>query len=97
MWKEADGTLFLVMERLRGKTLESLWPTLQEPDKDRILVQIGAILKRIRNLSHQDFLAQSIRAIFPITCFTGPTTPRTFQARSRPSVHSYKAWSRNRD
>ncbi|KAL3427485.1 hypothetical protein PVAG01_00994 [Phlyctema vagabunda] len=34
MWKEDDGTVFLIMERLPGQTLESLWPTLQDPEKD---------------------------------------------------------------
>ncbi|KAH8812631.1 kinase-like domain-containing protein [Xylogone sp. PMI_703] len=51
--READGTLFLVMERLQGDTLDSLWPTLQGSDKDLILSKIRAILTQIRSLPHQ--------------------------------------------
>lgn len=55
MWTEADGTLFLVMGRMRGDTLEALWPTLQEPDKCQILSQVRDILTSIRSIPNQHF------------------------------------------
>jgi hypothetical protein len=75
MWKEEDGTLFLVMERLRGNTLESLWPTLQEPDKISILAQLKLIIMRIRNLPHQGFFGAVDRSHLPDHLFYSPKYP----------------------
>jgi hypothetical protein len=75
MWKEADGTLFLVMERLRGDTLESLWPTLQESDKDRILTKTRAILTQMRTITHQGFFVSVEKNYMPHHLFYWPNYP----------------------
>lgn len=47
MWKEEEGTLFFMMERIHGDVLESLWPNLEESDKECILAKMRAILTQI--------------------------------------------------
>ena len=75
MWKEADGTLFLVMERLRGNTLESLWPGLQDSDKERILAKTRAILIKIRTMPHSGFYGSVDQSHMPHHLFYWPTYP----------------------
>lgn len=75
MWKEDDGTLFIVMERLRGNTLESLWPSLQEPQKDIILSQTQAIIKQLRSIQHQRFFGSVDRGHIPHHLFYWPKYP----------------------
>lgn len=75
MWKEADGTLFLVMERIRGDTLESLWPTLQEPDKECILAKMRAILTQIHMIPHQGFFGSVDQSHMPHHLFYWPNYP----------------------
>jgi hypothetical protein len=75
MWKEADGTLFLVMGRLRGDTLETLWPTLPEFDKDCILAKIRAILIQIRTTPHQGFFGSVDKSHTPHHLFYWPNYP----------------------
>jgi len=75
MWKEADGTIFLVMERIRGDTLESLWPTLQESDKDRILAKTRAILIQIRATPHRGFFGSVNKSHMPHHLFYWPNYP----------------------
>jgi Phosphotransferase enzyme family len=76
MWKEADGTLFVVMERLRGNTLESLWPTLQESDKDQILAKTREILMQIRSIPHQGFFGSVNKCHMPHHLFYWPDYPK---------------------
>ncbi|KAJ8065130.1 hypothetical protein OCU04_005843 [Sclerotinia nivalis] len=52
MWKEEDGQLFLVMETLKGGTLQCMWPALENSEKEVILSKLGDILSRIRKLPH---------------------------------------------
>ncbi|TAQ87983.1 hypothetical protein B7494_g3664 [Chlorociboria aeruginascens] len=75
MWKEVDGTLFLVMERLYGNTLESLWPTLQESDKDHILAKTRDILLQIRDIPHQGFFGSVNKSHMPHHLFYWPNYP----------------------
>ncbi|KID84944.1 protein kinase subdomain-containing protein [Metarhizium guizhouense ARSEF 977] len=41
---------YIVMERIRGKTLAAAWPTLSEPELDDILTQLRDMLKELRAL-----------------------------------------------
>ncbi|RDL38458.1 Uncharacterized protein BP5553_02798 [Venustampulla echinocandica] len=75
MWRGVDRSLFLLMERLPGKTLESLWPTLPNPDNDRILVQIRDILRGIRSLPHQGFFGAVNKSHIPHHLFYWPKYP----------------------
>ncbi|KAG9245764.1 hypothetical protein BJ878DRAFT_533671 [Calycina marina] len=55
MWKAEDGKLYLVMERLRGKTLECLWPALREAEKSMILSKIKMLFTKLRAIPHRGF------------------------------------------
>jgi hypothetical protein len=76
MWKETDGTLFLVMERLRGDTLDKLWPTLQEADKDRILKNTADIFTQIRAVPHEEFFGSVDKCHMPHHLFWWPDFPQ---------------------
>jgi len=75
MWKEADGTLFLVMERLRGNTLISLWPILREPEKDNIIDQTRTIISKIRGVAHEGFFGAVNKTYMPYHLFYWPGYP----------------------
>lgn len=75
MWKEADGTLFLVMERLRGNTLLSLWPTLQASEKDDIIGKTRAIISQIRAVPHEGFFGAVDKTHMPHHLFYWPNYP----------------------
>ncbi|EKJ69270.1 hypothetical protein FPSE_10523 [Fusarium pseudograminearum CS3096] len=52
MYREASsGHVYLIMERLAGHDLESLWPTLEPQDKSSIATQLRSILTQIRSIS----------------------------------------------
>lgn len=75
MWKEEDETLFLVMERLPGNTLESLWPTLNESEKEMILAKTQNIVKQIRAIPHQNFFGSVDKGHIPHHLFYWPAYP----------------------
>ncbi|CAD6442650.1 7d4cd515-12c9-4fa6-b381-a910fa26c3f7 [Sclerotinia trifoliorum] len=54
MWKGDNGQLFLVMERLRGEALESIWPALGPSEKTVILSKLKDILSRTRKIPHRN-------------------------------------------
>ncbi|RFU35032.1 hypothetical protein B7463_g1266, partial [Scytalidium lignicola] len=76
MWKETDGSMFLVMKGLHGDTLESLWPTLQESAKYCILAKTRDILMQIRNIPHQGYLCSVNKSHTPHHLFYWPEYPR---------------------
>ncbi|QPC73204.1 hypothetical protein HYE68_003956 [Fusarium pseudograminearum] len=52
MYREASsGHVYLIMERLAGHDLESLWPTLEPQDKSSIATQLRSIFTQIRSIS----------------------------------------------
>jgi hypothetical protein len=75
MWKEEDGTLFIVMQRLRGETLLSMWPSLQESEKDHILDKTRAIISQIRAMPHKGFFGAVDRTHMPDHIFYWPKYP----------------------
>ncbi|ESZ95444.1 phosphotransferase enzyme family protein [Sclerotinia borealis F-4128] len=97
MWKEKDGTLFLVMECLRGDTLETLWPTLQEADKDRILKKTASIFTQIRDLPHKGLFGSVDECHMPHHLFWWPDFPPNISglfANERAAIQGLLAKSR---
>ncbi|KAL2430629.1 hypothetical protein ABEF95_012076 [Exophiala dermatitidis] len=50
--RKSDGTTttYVVMERIRGETLASAWPTLSASSRDKILLQLRHFVQEMRNL-----------------------------------------------
>ncbi|KAF7960571.1 hypothetical protein EAE96_000250 [Botrytis aclada] len=65
MWKEDDGQMFLVMERLRGETLEFMWPSLVSSEKTIILSQLRGIFSQIRKLPDYDLFGSVVGGSVP--------------------------------
>ncbi|KAF4633569.1 hypothetical protein G7Y89_g4551 [Cudoniella acicularis] len=74
-WQENDGALFLVMERLPGETLESLWPGLQESEKGLILAKTREIIAKIRTVPHSSFFGTVDKGRMPHHLFYWPNYP----------------------
>lgn len=49
-WVDSDGRYFILMERIKGKTLEETWPTMSTADKERIAGQTAEYLLQLRKL-----------------------------------------------
>ncbi len=49
-WCKDGNEMFLYMEVKHGKTLEAMWPELQEDDKMRICGELRTILQNLRQL-----------------------------------------------
>ncbi|TVY13567.1 hypothetical protein LARI1_G007607 [Lachnellula arida] len=75
MWREDDGTLFIVMERLPGETLQSLWPALEEADKSCILAKTRELLSRVRDVPHEGFFGAIDGSHLPYLLFYWPNYP----------------------
>ncbi|EPE35832.1 hypothetical protein GLAREA_05170 [Glarea lozoyensis ATCC 20868] len=75
MWKESDGTLFVVMERLPGQPLDALWPSLPEADKTTILQKTRSILDVIRTIPPPDFFGSVDKRHIPHHLFYWPEYP----------------------
>ncbi|KAG4443999.1 hypothetical protein IFR05_000518 [Cadophora sp. M221] len=72
MWKAEDGKLYLVMERLRGKTLGYLWPNLQEAEKLMILSKIKILFTKLRAIPHRGFFGSVDESHMPHHLFYWP-------------------------
>lgn len=49
-WVDSDGRYFILMERIKGRTLEEAWPTMTTTDKERIADQAAGYLLQLRKL-----------------------------------------------
>lgn len=49
-WVDSDGRYFILMERIKGRTLEEAWPTMTTADKERIADQAAGYLLQLRKL-----------------------------------------------
>ncbi|KAL5322941.1 hypothetical protein ACEPPN_010921 [Leptodophora sp. 'Broadleaf-Isolate-01'] len=67
LWRGGDGVLFLVMERLRGETLESLWPALLEAVKLKVLVKLREAFERFRALPQNSYFGSVTQSHLPST------------------------------
>ncbi|KAL2825231.1 kinase-like protein [Aspergillus pseudoustus] len=50
-WADSDGRYFMLVERLRGQTLEQAWPSLSEEQKADIADHVVAVRKALRNIT----------------------------------------------
>lgn len=50
-WRTDGDQMFLYMEAIRGKTLETVWDELKEDDRLRICGDLRTILRNLRQLS----------------------------------------------
>ncbi|KAF2107769.1 kinase-like domain-containing protein [Lophiotrema nucula] len=73
MWRmHSTGHLCLVMERLPGENLETLWPKLAEQEKIAICSKLGAAIKHMRNLSPPEYFGGVGRSRIPHHLFWEP-------------------------
>lgn len=49
-WTDDNDRHFVLMERIKGQTLEDAWPTLSSSDKERIADQVAKCLVQLRSL-----------------------------------------------
>lgn len=49
-WREDDGCYFVLMKRVRGEPLSSLWATMPTRDKERVAKQTAEYLIQLRQL-----------------------------------------------
>ncbi|PVH83758.1 kinase-like protein [Cadophora sp. DSE1049] len=75
MWRNDDGILFLVMERLSGVTLENLWPTLREADKEKILCRLKEAFAKLRAVHHGGYFGSVTQSHIPHHLFYWPQYP----------------------
>ncbi|KAG4441583.1 hypothetical protein IFR05_002968 [Cadophora sp. M221] len=74
MWRDG-GKLFLVMERLHGETLETLWPALLEVDKQKILSKLREAFDIFRVVPHEGYFGSVTRSHMPHHLFYWPQYP----------------------
>lgn len=68
MYREvSSGHLYLVMERLAGHDLESLWPSLEHQDKSSIATQLRSIFTQIQSISSPSLFGGVCGGDVPIT------------------------------
>ncbi|KAF5228877.1 hypothetical protein FAUST_10779 [Fusarium austroamericanum] len=67
--EETSGHLYLIMERLAGYDLESLWPSLNPQDKSSIATQLRSILTQIRSISPPSLFGGVCGGGIPSTVF----------------------------
>jgi hygromycin-B 7''-O-kinase len=53
---ERDGWPYLAITRLEGRTGEEVWPTLGEKEKEKILFQIGKLIREVQDVPPGDLL-----------------------------------------
>ncbi|KAF1345142.1 hypothetical protein BDV97DRAFT_42125 [Delphinella strobiligena] len=75
MWKESDGTLYVVMDYIPGNSLESLWPDLNTTDKTCIISKVRAILDQMRALPSPGFFGSVTKSHMPDHVFYWPDYP----------------------
>ena len=67
----SNGHLCLIMERLEGELLESLWPTLGEDDKSVICSALKNAISAIRKVHHPGFYGSVARGPVPYHLLQG--------------------------
>jgi hypothetical protein len=77
MYRDSDGTLFLVMEFLEGESLEKLWGTLAADEKSHITCRLKVIFDGMRSLPSPGFYGSVIKGSIPHHLFyTNPPNRR---------------------
>lgn len=49
-WVDDSNRYFVLMDRIKGQTLEEAWPTLSEPEKEHISKQVAEYMDQLRHL-----------------------------------------------
>ncbi|WP_040924364.1 phosphotransferase family protein [Saccharomonospora iraqiensis] len=70
----ADGWHYVLMRRLRGRSLDGVWPTLSRPERERLTECLGAVLAELHAVDD------------PAVAELGPDDWATFLRRRRAAV-----------
>ncbi|EER42869.1 phosphotransferase enzyme family protein [Histoplasma capsulatum H143] len=77
MYRDSDGTLFLIMEFLEGESLEKLWNMLSDDEKSHITCRLKVIFDGMRSLPSPGFYGSVIKGSIPHHLFyTNPVDRR---------------------
>ncbi|WEW57726.1 hypothetical protein PRK78_003193 [Emydomyces testavorans] len=76
MYRDTDGTLFLIMEFLPGQSLDTLWPAFSDFEKTHITSKLKVIFDGMRSLSSPGFYGSVVGGCIPHHLFyTKPRDP----------------------
>ncbi|KAG5289073.1 PKc-like superfamily domain-containing protein [Histoplasma ohiense] len=75
-WTDDNDRHFVLMERIKGQTLEDAWPTLSSSDKERIADQVAKCLVQLRSLQSPQMRSLNHRPLYSGWLFLRePLTP----------------------
>lgn len=65
MYRNPNGKLYIVMEAIRGNTLEYYWPTLSELEKKQIMGELRPTFEKMRALIAHNFFGTVVCGALP--------------------------------